>query len=218
MRYKIGKNKLLSAGNYELTKADIESQAMADFRRYATQYLKKFGHPVSSPVDVDNFVEELWGVPIEYEEIGQPNPDELILGYFDPLNRKIVVDAEKCGIPMRVSFTVAHEAGHLALHSFLSLKTGDSTPKQREHLPQKNDPTWRLEWQANHYAASLLAPRQKIFTYFTAVGVIEDNVVKTPIDMNFHTPALQKEFGLSRQALEIRLSEFRLPMTNRRYP
>lgn len=141
MRYSLSRNQTPTAGKFELTKADIESQAMADFRRYGIAYRKKFGCASSDPVDVDNFVEELWGVTVEYESIAQPNADEVVLGFFDPSAKRIVVDGDRCGNPSRISFTVAHEAGHLSLHSFLSLKAGDATPKQGERLPRINDPT-----------------------------------------------------------------------------
>ena len=75
-----------------------------------------------------------------------------------------------------------------------------------------------LEHQADLYAASLLSPQQEIYDFLSTKGLLLGNGVIYPIDLLVHAVSFQERFGLSRQALEIRLRQLNLPVINKKYP
>jgi Zn-dependent peptidase ImmA (M78 family) len=76
----------------------------------------------------------------------------------------------------------------------------------------------RREWQANHYAGSLLAPKIELENMLKQLGLVEDRALKKPVDLALHADFFTGRFGLSRQALEIRFAELSIPVINAKYP
>ena len=212
MKLKLTK-KGISVPQFVLTADDIEIQAMEDLASYRKKYLSNYGKSPQELLDVDNFVKEMWGIEVAYEELPQSSEEEF-LGRFRPDKQCITVDAKACKNPRRVSFTVAHEAGHLSLHSFLFDIVGGKVMgwKSSSSTPNKN-----LDRQADLYAASLLAPKQEIYNFLKEQGLSHNNYLPSPVDLSLHALAFQERFGLSRQALEIRLGRLKIPMANRTY-
>lgn len=193
----------------KLTRADIEQQALTDSRKYARLYQEQSGSQMSYPIDVDHMAQVLWGVSLSYEEIPLIDNEE-VLGYYDREGKRIVVDPQRCKNEGRTTFTVAHELGHLSLHNFLMTFPRQLSKKKRESEHA------RLEWQADRYAASILAPQQQIVEVLRSLGLIEFSSV-LPVDLTIHGQKLQERFGLSRQALEIRLEEMEISTLNKKY-
>ncbi|OGZ64710.1 MAG: hypothetical protein A3A98_01820 [Candidatus Staskawiczbacteria bacterium RIFCSPLOWO2_01_FULL_40_39] len=192
---------------------DIEWQAMADLITYRKKWLAAYGKPLTGPLDVDNFIKELWGMEVTYEELPQ-SADEESLGVFKPETQEVIIDPVACNHPKRISFTVAHEAGHLSLHVFLFVvKEGKFVGWKKDHAScDKN-----LEYQANLYAGSLLAPEQEICGLLKEKGLSINNLIANPIDLSAHLASFQEKFGLSRHALEIRLNRLGVPMADAKY-
>lgn len=209
MKVSFVKGGRITAATYQLSKSDIEQQAFSDFTKYARIYQEKNKKPVQYPIDVDHMAKELWGVEVSYASISQVDGEET-LGYFDHKKREIVVDPEICKNDARTTFTVAHEIGHLSLHSFLM-----TFPKQNSRR-KKTDASWRLEWQATQYAIALLSPKQKILDILGELSLCVNGSVQV-VDLNIHAKSIQDALGLSRQALEIRLSELGITSLNKRY-
>lgn len=197
----------VSIRDFKLSSADIESQAVEDLSRYREVFKDRHGAIPSADLDVESMAEALWGLRVDYESIPQ-TPEYETLGYLVP-NERIVVDPQLCGHRRRISFTVAHEAGHQSLHSFMysRFKKSGAVPL----VPNS------IEWQADTYAASLLAPREQLLDYLREERLMSGNVIQRPIDIETIAPALQLRFGLSRQAMEIRLRRLKVPLTNARY-
>ncbi len=212
MNFRLTK-KGISISSFKLTAVEIEEQVLSDLFRYQKEYFARHGSSAKSPLDVENFIKELWGIEVSYDDLPQ-SKEEDNLGYFEPEKQLIVIDPRTCNNPGRISFTVAHEAGHLSLHAFLfSFYMGRvSGWKNNSHSSDKN-----LDKQADLYAASLLAPKQDIYSFLGEKGLSNNNVLLSPIDLSVYALAFQERFGLSRQALEIRLHRLGVPMVNKKY-
>jgi Zn-dependent peptidase ImmA (M78 family) len=203
----------ISAATFKLTADDIEQQVTTDLAKYRRIFLSRYGNAPTIPLDVENFITELWGIEVEYAELQQQDDEEL-LGLFEPEKRCIVIDPKACNNKGRISFTVAHEAGHLSLHSFLFVfNNGKLSGWKNKNRPVDKN----LERQADLYAASLLAPKHEVYDFLRVNKLVSLDTLVTPIDLSIYAPVFQERFGLSRQALEIRLSRLNLSMSNRKY-
>lgn len=87
----------------------------------------------------------------------------------------------------------------------------------KQSLPSKNKRKTdtahiRREWQANVYAGALLASRSEVEVLLRELGLLNDQTL-VPFDLNIYFPKFDERFGLSRQALEIRLEHLKIPVT-----
>src|SRR3989344_8636939 len=123
MKVRVAKNWNPMADTYQLTKEEIESQVLGDTAKYRKIYSEKYGKNPPSLLDVDNYVQELWGFSVSFETIPQDSEDEDTLGFLRPHTQQVVVD-ENGTNQKRISFTIAHEAGHLSLHAPLFTMEG----------------------------------------------------------------------------------------------
>lgn len=222
MKTRVGKTWDPLADSFQLTKQEIESQVLIDLSRYRKKYQKQYDKPAPVLLDVDNFVYELWEFSISVENISQDNENEEVLGFLRPETRQVVID-EKCTNQKRVSFTIGHEAGHLSLHGPLFRKkngvivgwsnTSKSANCSEEKLEGANR---RREWQANVYAGALLAPEMDIHDLLEELGLIKNSIL-LPFNLNDHAQSFETRFGLSRQALEIRLDNLEIPFQGAKY-
>lgn len=206
-------------GTYPLRKEDIESQVLSDLSRYRRGYYTKYKKSAPNPLDVDNYVQELWEFSICFEAITQNSEEVEILGFLRPETRQIIVD-ESCTNQRRISFTIAHEAGHLSLHAPLfsfqgNLVNGWKQPEVLENHGKKNVAEIRREWQANTYAGSLLAPKPEVEAFLRELGLIK-NLTFLSFNLDEHFSKFEERFGLSRQALEIRLEHLGVPAVSTR--
>lgn len=207
------------ADSFILTKAEIEQQVASDLARFHTEYSAKYDGAPPNPFDVEMFISVLWGFNIVYEEIEQGDNEES-LGTLRPETQEVVVDS-RCTHHGRLSFTIAHEAGHLSLHGPLFRREGSktigwATPPEKRNKKRDEASYLRREWQANVYAGALLAPRTEVVHLLREIGAISFLTV-TSFSLDEHFVKFENRFGLSRQALEIRLDHLGLPFTGRRY-
>lgn len=112
-------------------------------------------------------------------------------------------------------FTFAHELGHASLHFDHGESRGQLslfvTEPQNTNKPIRcrfNERSDSLEIQANLYAGRLLMP----------VDLIVQSIPSKTIDLDNSAKTLQLLFGVSRQALEIRLQDLGYELLNRVYP
>lgn len=113
---------------------------------------------------------------------------------------RIMVSLRAEANPARKRFTIAHEIGHILLHSayMRSLAPEGQIPLfEISSSVVLQDP--RLEFQANHFASVFLLPQSKIMEFYGRNG--ED-----ALDAN----RLASHFGVSRRSAEIRLEQLRL--------
>ncbi|OIO30759.1 hypothetical protein AUJ77_01900 [Candidatus Nomurabacteria bacterium CG1_02_43_90] len=215
MRMRVTKNWDPLVDSYQLTKQEIESQVLGDLVKYRHKYNEKYNKPAPIPLDVDNYVHELWGFDVTFEKIVEDSEEKETLGFLRPENQEVIV-SEDCTNQRRISFTIAHEAGHLALHGPLfEIKNGIISGWKRSPLHErtkKSDTAHiRREWQANVYAGALLASRVEVEEFLKELGLIKNQTL-IPFELNKHFLKFEERFGLSRQALEIRLDHLGIPI------
>jgi Zn-dependent peptidase ImmA (M78 family) len=216
MKMRVAKTWNPLADTYQLTKEEIESQVLSDLAKYHHIYSEKYQKVAPVPLDVDNYIQELWGFSINFESILQESQDQETLGYLRPETRQVVID-ENCTNQKRISFTIAHEAGHLSLHGPLFSTTDGLIDGWKHSNPSKNTKRLdaaqtRREWQANFYASALLAPRMDVENFLRELGLIKDQTL-IPFNLDDYFLKFDERFGLSRQALEIRLGHLKIPAT-----
>ena len=216
MKIRVAKNWNPLADSYQLTKQEIESQVLSDLAKYRRQYSEKYGKPAPTPIDVDNYVQELWGFTVAFEKVEADSEEKETLGFLRPETQTVVVN-EECTNQRRISFTVAHEAGHLSLHGPLfAIKNGvisgwTNIPLHKN--TKKSDVAHiRREWQANVYAGALLASQIEVEELLRELGLIKDQTL-IPFNLDQYFPKFEERFGLSRQALEIRLGHLKILVT-----
>ncbi len=215
MKMRITKNWNPLADSYQLTKQEIESQVLSDLAKYRNKYSEKYGKAIPSPIDVDNYVKELWGFNVVFEKIETNSEDKDTLGFLRPEKQEIVVN-ESCDNQRRISFTIAHEAGHLSLHGPLfiikdNIITGWKSLPIHKSTKKSDISETRREWQANVYAGSMLASKFEVEEFLRELGLIKDQTL-IPFSLNEFFPKFEERFGLSRQALEIRLIHLGIPI------
>ena len=127
-------------------RGDVYSAAVgAVLDRFATLY-----GGVGAPMPVEDIADSLYGLRVvEVEGLG-------CSGMLVPARRLVYLNAEECRtVPRRRRFTIAHELGHLVLHS-----GGNAAPAVFcRHLSSPEAATSEaIEREANHFAAELLMP------------------------------------------------------------
>lgn len=168
-----------------------------------------------TPLDIDNYVQELWDFGVVFEKVESDSEEQETLGFLRPEKQQVVVN-EDCTNQRRISFTIAHEAGHLSLHGPLfiikdGVISGWKIAPLHKNTKKSDAAHIRREWQANVYAGSLLASRVEIEELLYELGLIKDGIL-TPFNLDEYFSKFEERFGLSRQALEIRLGHLNIPI------
>lgn len=169
-----------------LTNEMIEEQAQQDLLVFS----KKIGKELTFPIYPDEVIEALWGIKVEYVDKLPCEFDEDTLACYLPKKKAVLVSVDNKGVEGRVSFTLAHEVGHISLHGFL-YESGLSNKKDID-----------LERQADTYASSLLMPKEHLMKKISSLGYIFGEKV----DLGKHGRELVDYFSVSFRALEIRLT------------
>ena len=93
------------------------------------------------------------------------------LGIFSFKERQITLSSTLCGDKNRMRFTLAHEIGHYVLHSDLFKSNllasfGETDNTLANRIPVSGDELGWLEHHANHFAACILMPRERVIDRF----------------------------------------------------
>ena len=104
--------------------------------------------------------------------------------------------------PVRKRFTLAHEIGHIVLHSayMYSLMPEGQVPLFEIPSSVILQDSY-LEYQANYFASALLIPRNQLMNLYHKTG---DEILDAALVAN--------HFGVSRRSAEIRLEQLKLLM------
>jgi Zn-dependent peptidase ImmA (M78 family) len=142
---------------------------------------------------------------------------------FDPLTIELFETAGSAA--GRDRFTLAHELGHLLLGHGRFLKAewrDDADDEGLESIHDDGTALKRMEYQANYFASCLLMPREPFVAAFAEElrlrGLHDKGFGPLFVDTqecnlnNYHavTARLMKRFGVSRQAVAIRLTGLKL--------
>lgn len=138
-------------------------------------------------------------------------PDD-ISGMLVPLNPPVrgkawAIVVNRANALLRKRFTVAHELGHLLMHNFTTPHADAvSAFRVRYRDSLSSDGSVLEEIEANQFAAELLMPEELLiprlrdlgFDYASEEGESQEKLAR-----------LARSFGVSQQALQIRLSNLR---------
>lgn len=109
--------------------------------------------------------------------------------------------------PNRRRFSLAHEIGHFVLHHQPTKKLDDLfLDKSVALYTRKDHHSNDMEKEANEFAASLLMPRELLDKYV--------NKNDLDIEDEFDVSRLALAFGVSEQALQIRLNRLHMAVPN----
>lgn len=148
----------------------------------------------SVPIDVQRVAEYLKAT-VRQEEL-----DDDISGALVISNDVPVIAVNKDHGTSRQRFTIAHECGHLVLHS----KSQEVFIDRSAVFFRNNVASFGLDQKevtANNFAAALLMPRDQLLN---ALQSIDESLTTT------HIKKLANSFGVSEQAMSIRLARLDL--------
>lgn len=110
--------------------------------------------------------------------------------------------------PVRQRFTIAHELGHLMMHNFTSPHADSAGAfKVRFRDSLSSDGSVLEEIEANQFAAELLMPEDLLVPQLRHVGF--DYASEDEDRARSNLAKLAKLFGVSQQALHIRIANLR---------
>lgn len=140
-----------------------------------------------------------------------------VYGSFDFNDDILFISNELKNDPYRTNFTIAHEIGHIVLHKHILQRYYHSSFDTQTIAPSDSVIS-RLEVQANVFAASLLLPKSLFISEtarrMTQLGIrpplFKDHQRVNLRDCHGVCAYLQSFFQVSRQVVEIRLSELNL--------
>lgn len=182
-----------------------------DLREAADRFLAEHGATDRVPVPIEEIVEFELGVNI----IPLPglHADHDTDGFLSADMTEISVDLYVFeSRPARYRFTLAHEAGHIVLHSDALKAVAPASisdwKKFVRELPER-DREW-LEWQAYAFAGLVLAPRKPLAeAYREAVRVADEAGLdlerNADVARQYIATSIAKVFGVSGAVIEKRL-------------
>jgi Zn-dependent peptidase ImmA (M78 family) len=186
----------------------------ADIERLAAKTLQDaFPRGIEPPIDIDVLAEK------------QPLMDDFV--FETDINSKFGVDATICNKANgrfdivldenvcrgRTSFSIAHEIGHIVLHSALYL--GCYTVESSIELSHRIKRIYpRIEREANHFAGAILIPRKTIFNDVQKVygGILQGYAGKIKWEevSTMLCSSLAYRYGVSVQTMGIRLNQLQI--------
>lgn len=165
-------------------------------KQAAANILKKY--EMSLPIDIELIVSSE-GVILHREKL-----EDAVSGMLVIKNNQVVIGVNAKHHPNRQRFTIAHEFGHYLLHRNLSnIFFDESLVFFRDE--QSSEGSKYQEIEANNFAAELLMPEK----------LLREKITQQPVDAfddsdNSLIQQLAKNFGVSIQALTIRLTKLGL--------
>jgi hypothetical protein len=128
-------------------------------------------------------------------------------GHFDILVDEFTIEHQR----FRASFSIAHEFGHLILHSaiFENCKTIDDAVCLNSKIKKSYN---IIEGQANYFASVLLMPQSRIVEDTAKIYefMIKNGNYNTKIDINELCSTLARRYEVNMEPMKIRLKELNL--------
>lgn len=143
--------------------------------------------------------------------VEQSLPDD-ISGMLVPLTPPVkdkawAIVVNRANATLRKRFTMAHELGHLLMHHFKTPHAdADTAFKVRFRDSLSSDGSVLEEIEANQFAAELLMPEELLIPRLRNLGF---DYASEEQETQEKMARLAKSFGVSQQALQIRLANLR---------
>lgn len=178
----------------------IENQAMANL----LEFNKSTGSKFCFPVYPEEILKKVWGIEVEYTNAWQDTEGIPVLASYFPDKKKVIVNETENKNSGRLSFTLAHELGHVSLHSF-------AVKNQNCNNYDIGVSLEKIERQADKYAAALLMPKEEVFSFMKDLGC---TILSPAVDMHIYAEKIKIHFGVSNEVLEYRLGNLGFEVLN----
>lgn len=216
-------NPIVVEGLRKLSHSQIEELAtnvLNDFKPSVIQNYQRFDLE-----ELIEYVENKYGVKTEYIDTFEKLNTEGILGLYDNQNQTIFLDNAIRNTD-RLGFVLAHEIGHVVLHSHLKINNklyNEFEDSEYDLVTDKhlltNYKHW-IEWQANKFASSLLMPKINLHIHLVVIqrklGISKYGHIyldKQPVNIRDFisiTDYLKRYFNTSKTTIEYKLQELEL--------
>lgn len=157
----------------------LKKLSSTNIENLANEFLNNFNpdilnYAMPTPLtELCSYLKNEKSISVEFSNI-KDNSNNSVLGYFDILNQKILINNSIHNTP-QFPFVLAHEIGHFVLHSNLKInQTVYNNFKDvafnflQQSFTLNNDKNW-IEWQANYFASCLLMPKSSIIARLIAI-------------------------------------------------
>ena len=161
----------------------------------AASLLNKAGI-TEAPVDVERLARDQGAVIIK-----EPTDNETSGFIYQAPGLPPVIGVNASHPPVRMRFTIAHELGHLLLHSKKELHIDQSVVRMRDQRASAGVDDDEME--ANRFAAEILIPESFLKSDLTSLGPVS-------ADDGEAVTKLAKKYLVSVQAMTIRLTTLNL--------
>jgi len=142
-----------------------------------SEYFERYQKPFEGPIPIDHILEFL-GYDIEFKSNGIYE-DKNILGGLLPNKYKIELNESLHNQEGRMNFTIAHEIGHIVLHSEADkLRARDCREGMANVWEGASYGYYKTEAEADAFAAALLMPRKIVEEVFFSIYDKEINLRK----------------------------------------
>lgn len=205
---------------------EIEAATLALLAKYGS----KFGSVKAPPIPVEEILECLLELRLDFDDLSQRLGMPDVLGATWVQEKQVLIDSSldptiDTSKEGRYRFTVSHELGHWELHRHL-YRQGLSQPllfnaqKKPSIICRGRSKKEPIEWQADTFAGYLLMPREMVYkvwkdcygsltpykaaeeiAHLTALWELEENDWPT-VEIS---KKLAPEFKVSGQAMQVRL-------------
>lgn len=205
-----------------LTETEIEANA----QELLDAYSRDQGTPSVVPIPVEDITEKFEGLTLDFTDLNVLFGGQDVLGALWVEDRAVYVDErldpdEFPGTEGRCRFTVGHELGHWRQHRCYLCRDADQRSLFDDNgrpnvVCRAADEHTRIEIQANRFAAALLMPRPLVFSRwndaFSSTEPLRWDA--TDAERDWVTSEFAQTFGVSRQAMGIRLRQLGLVETS----
>jgi Zn-dependent peptidase ImmA (M78 family) len=142
-------------------------------KKVISAYQAKVGYLVEPPVPVEDIIERLLNVKLDYMDFEEMLGITGVLGatYIHKrlicINEKLLNDKSEG----RLAFTCSHEIGHWVLHRKFVHTTGKSVKDKDTIICRSKNAKLPVEWQADYFASCLLMPEEYVKSaYYRTYG------------------------------------------------
>lgn len=150
----------------------------------------------AAPIDVEKLAAYLGAVVVK-----EPTSEETSGFIYQAPGRPPVIGVNSKHPPVRIRFTIAHEMGHLLLHTKSELHVDQAVIRMRDQKTSRG--TDDDEMEANRFAAEVLMPESFLKEDLNSLGPVS-------ADDGIAVGRLAKKYQVSPQAMTIRLTTLNL--------
>lgn len=171
--------------------------------KIATNFLNKYNKNLLCPIEIELIVEKMLGLKI-FPIVNLEKFCDVSGGISKDFCSILIDERQYLNQEKRSRFTIAHEVGHLILHSKIFKNIGQITSSKnyidfQNYIDSKNYS--RLEIQANYFAEQIIFPKSlfniSMENIINSLGGVDSLVLS---DLTLIISSISKQFGVTDMA------------------